>query len=307
MDKINKKIPKIIVILGPTSSSKSKTAVKLAKKFNGEIISADSRQVYKKMNIGTGKITKKEMRNIPHYCLDIVSPQKRFTVLDFKKHAERAIKNILSRGKLPIICGGTGFYISALTGDIKIPEIKPNWKLRKQLEKKSTKQLFAMLKKLNPKRAQNIDPQNPRRLIRAIEIARNANCQLTTDNRNNKPSLNNMNFLQIGIKLPEKILKEKIEKRIKKMISHGLIEEIKKLRNFGISWKRLYEMGFEYKYPAMFLQNKINKKEMIEKMIIENNRYAKRQMTWFKKYAPKTYWIKSPNIKQTEKLVKKFI
>ena len=164
---------KIIIILGPTASGKSELAVKMARKIGGEIISADSRQVYKGLNIGSGKITKKEMRGVPHYCLDIASPKKVFTAVDFKKCAEKAIKDIQSRDKTPIICGGTGFYIGVITGAIDIPEIKPNWKLRKKLEKMPTEKLFKMLKKLDHARARNIDAKNPRRLIRAIEIAKN--------------------------------------------------------------------------------------------------------------------------------------
>lgn len=268
---------KIIIILGPTASGKSELAVKIAHKIKGEIISADSRQIYKGLDIGTGKITKKEMKGIPHHCLDIVSPKKIFTVIDFKKCANKAIEKILKKNKVPIICGGTGFYIGAITGDIKIPEIKPDWKLRKKLEKKSTEQLFEMLKKLNPKRAENIDQHNPRRLVRAFEIAKAASTTVVESNDNG------CRLLQIGIKLPEKELKKRIEKRVKKMLKDGLINEVKKLRKSGLSWKRIYELGFEYKYPALFLQSKISKDEMLERMILENWHYAKRQMTWFKR------------------------
>lgn len=268
---------KIIVILGPTASGKSELAVKIAKKIGGEIISADSRQVYKGMKIGTGLITQKEMRGITHHCIDYVSPKKRYTVVDFKKCAEKAIKSIFRRRKVPIICGGTGFYISAITGGIDIPKVKPNWQLRKKLEKKSAEELFKMLKKLNPERAKNIDAKNPRRLIRAIEIAKSASTTVV------EAIDNGCRFLQIGIKLPEKELKKRIEKRVKKMIRDGLIREVKNLRNSGLSWKRLYELGFEYKYPAIFLQGKINKEKMLERMILENQHYAKRQITWFKR------------------------
>src|SRR3990167_3851819 len=162
---------KIIVILGPTASGKSALAVKLAKKFNGEVISADSRQVYKGLNIGTGKITRKEMGGVPHYCLDVVSPKKIFTVADFKKCAEKAIEKIFAKNKTPIIVGGTGLYIQAVVDNITLPEVKPNWKLRKELEKKTTEEMFKMLKKLDPERAKTIDAKNPRRLIRAIKTA----------------------------------------------------------------------------------------------------------------------------------------
>src|SRR3989338_8024568 len=163
---------KIIVILGPTASGKSALGVKLAKKINGEIISADSRQVYKGLDIGSGKITKKEMRGVPHHCIDIVSPKKIFTVVDFKKCADKAIEKNFAKNKTPIIVGGTGLYIQAIVDNIVLPEVKPNWKLRKELEKKTTEEMFKMLKKLDPERAKNIDAKNPRRLIRAIEIAK---------------------------------------------------------------------------------------------------------------------------------------
>jgi tRNA dimethylallyltransferase len=269
---------KIIVILGPTASGKSELAVKFAKKTSGEVISADSRQVYKGLNIGSGKITKKEMRGVPHHCLDVASPKKVFTALDFKECAEKAIADILARGKTPIICGGTGFYIDILLGRMEAAEVAPNWKLRKKLEKMPAEKLFKMLKKLNPARAKNIDAKNPRRLIRAIEIAKSPAKVGPSPWRRS-----DLRQVLIGIKLPEKELEKRIEKRVKKMLKDGLINEVKKLRRQGLPWKRLYELGFEYKYPALFLQNKISKTEMLEKMIVENRQYAKRQMTWFKR------------------------
>ena len=269
---------KIIVILGPTASGKSALAVKMAKKINGEIISADSRQVYKGLDIGAGKIAKKEMGGIPHYCLDIFSPKKIFTVVDFKKCADKAIEEIFAKNKTPIIVGGTGLYIQAIVDNIVLPEVKPNWKLRKELEKKTTEEMFKMLKKLDPERAKNIDAKNPRRLIRAIEIAKALG---KIPNLAVKPP--SWEFLQIGLKLPDEILKKNIEKRIKKMLKGGLVAEMKKLRKSGLSWKRIYELGFEYKYPALFLRREISKDEMLSKMLIENRQYAKRQMTWFKR------------------------
>ena len=280
---------KILVILGPTASGKSELAVKFAKKLNSEVISADSRQVYKGLNIGSGKITKKEMRGVPHHCLDIASLKpiwsgKVFTALDFKKCGEKAIADILARGKVPIICGGTGFYIDILLGRMEIAEVAPNWKLRKKLEKMPVEKLFKMLKKLNPDRAKNVDAKNPRRLIRAIEVAKMKPSAISRQpSETESRKLKAESFTFIGIKLPEKELKNKIEKRVKKMIKDGLVNEVKKLRKSGLSWKRLYELGFEYKYPSLFLQGKINKKEMLDKMILENRQYAKRQMTWFKK------------------------
>lgn len=300
---------KVIVILGPTASGKSTLGVKLAKKFNGEIISADSRQVYKGLDIGSGKITKKETRGVSHYCIGIVSPKKIFTVVDFKRCAEKTIEKILKKNKIPIIVGGTGLYIKAIINNICLPEVKPNWKLRKRLEKKTTEEMFKMLKKLDPRRAKNIDPENPRRLIRAIEIAKAIGKIPRLE-----VGLPNYDILQIGIKLPDEILKKNIEKRIKKMIKKGLIAETNKLRKSGLSWKRIYELGFEYKNPALFLQNKINKEEMLAKMLIENWQYTKRQMTWFSAHGEsasggkrdkRINWISKEN--QAEKLIKEFL
>ena len=290
---------KIIVILGPTASGKSELAVKLARKINGEIVSADSRQVYKGLNIGSGKITKKEMGGIPHYCLDIVSPKKIFTVVDFKKCAEEAIENIFTKNKTPIVVGGTGLYIQAVVDNIVLPEVKPDWKLRKELEKKTTEEMFKILQKLDSERAEKIDAKNPRRLIRAIEIAKTLGKVPNLDIQ--CPSWDAM---QIGVKLPNKILNKNIEKRVKKMLKDGLVAETKKLRKSGLSWKRIYELGFEYKYPALFLQNKISKEEMLDRMLIENWQYAKRQMTWFRK-DKRIKWISKEN--QAERLIKKFL
>ena len=280
---------KIVVILGPTASGKSALAVKLAQKIKGEIVSADSRQVYKGLDIGSGKIKKKEMGSVPHYCIDIVSPKKIFTVVDFKKCANKAIEDIFAKNKTPIIVGGTGLYIQAIVDNVVLPEVKPNWKLRKKLEKKTTEEMFRALEKLDPERAKNIDAKNPRRLIRAIEIAKIIGKVPNLDIQ--CPS---WEALQVGIKLPDEILKENIEKRIKKMLKNGLIAETKKLKNSGLSWKRIYELGFEYKYPALFLQNKISKEEMLEKIILENWQYVKRQMTWFKR-DKRIEWMNSLN------------
>ena len=167
-EKSSKNSSKILVILGPTATGKSGLAVKLARKYKGEVISADSRQVYKDLDIGTGKITKKEMRGVPHHMLDIVSPKKVFTVSEWKEKTEKIIKNIISRGKLPIICGGTGFYIQSIVENVILPEVPPNKVLRKKLEKKGLAELQTILVKLDPRRFSNIDIKNPVRLIRDI-------------------------------------------------------------------------------------------------------------------------------------------
>jgi tRNA dimethylallyltransferase len=289
---------KLLVIVGPTASGKTDLSIKIAKRFSGEIISADSRQVYKGMDIGTGKITKKEMGNIPHYLLDVVSPKTRFTVTDFKKKTEKAIKDIQKRNKLPILVGGTGFYIQAVVDGIIIPEVKPDWKLRKELEKKTAQDLFKQLKKLDKNRSENIDKNNKRRLIRAIEIV--LKTKKPVPSLKTKPI--GSDILILGVKRND--IKELIKKRLLKRIKQGMTAEVKKLHKSGVSWKRLEEFGLEYRYASYFLQGKLSKEEMTEKLQKEIEHFAKRQMTWFKR-DKRIKWTK--NYKETNKLLEYFL
>ncbi len=291
---------KIVVILGPTASGKSEMAVKIAKKFNGEIISADSRQVYRGMDIGTGKITKKEMQGIPHYLLDVTSPKRRFSVVQYRKLAIIAIDKIFRNARVPILCGGTGFYIQAVVDGIVIPEVKPDWRLRLSLEQLKTQELFERLKKLDSKRAKTIDKNNRRRLIRALEIIIKTKKPVPALKKNPLP----YPVLMIGIKKEKEELKKIIEKRFFKWLKQGLIKEIKKLKKLGLSWKKIEDFGIHYRIIAQYLEKEINYKEMIENSIIELQNYAKRQMTWFKR-DNRILWIKK--YKEAEKLVKEFL
>ncbi|MEE8131852.1 MAG: tRNA (adenosine(37)-N6)-dimethylallyltransferase MiaA [Candidatus Paceibacterota bacterium] len=311
-------LPKIIVILGPTASGKSDLAVKIAKQFNGEVISTDSRQVYKGLNIGSGKITKKEMKGIPHHLLDMASPKKTFTVAQYQKLAKKAIKQILSKDKIPIICGGTGFYIDALIYNYHLPEVPPQPKLRKTLEKKSTKELFQQLKKFDPQRAKNIDKNNRRRLIRALEIILTTKLPVpilatTSGSKRIVP----YDVLKIGIKKSPEELKKLISKRLEKRLKIGMVQEVERLHNgsalspegkpsasYGVNWQRLDDLGLEYRYVSRYLRKLITKKEMIETLNKEIYRYSKRQMTWFRR-DKNIYWVKKE--KEAEKLVKRFL
>lgn len=285
---------KVIVILGQTATGKSDLAVKIAKKIGGEIISADSRQVYKGLDIGTGKITKREMKGIPHHLLDIANPKKKFTVAEYKKLAEEKIKEIHARNKIPIICGGTGFYIDAVTKGIVFPEVPPNLKLRRQLVTKSAIVLFTTLKKLDPRRAKDIKEKNEQnnkvRLIRAIEIAKVLG---------KVPKITEVKpmyqFIKIGLRLPRDELKKKIEKRVRAMFKAGLLKEIKKLKKSGVSDRRLRELGFEYYQPTP------------EKVISETIKYSKRQMTWFKRDKKIKWFILSgTEYKKIERYFRKY-
>lgn len=302
---------KIIVILGQTATGKSDLAVKLAKKFGGEVVSADSRQVYRGLDLGTGKITKREMRGVPHHMLDVANPKKQFDVSQYKKLAEQAIADIVSRGKIPILCGGTGLYIDTVINGVILPEVKPNTRLRKQLENMETKELFSMLKKLDSRRAKTIDAQNPRRLIRAIEIAVALGMVPTY---NLQPT--NYNTLKIGLILSEQKLKQKIRIRLfarlrqgfggQARISRGMIVEVRLLHKKGLTWGRMESLGLEYKYLALYLQKKISKAEMILGIEKDSWRYAKRQMTWFKRDKD-IKWFPPTETKKIEKEIKNFL
>lgn len=304
---------KIIVICGPTTVGKSALAIKLAKRFNGEIISADSRQIYKGMNIGTGKVTKKEMTGVPHFMLDIANPKKRFTVAEFQKMGKEKIESILSREKTPIICGGTGFYISALIDGINFPEVPPNPKLRAELEKKTAEQLYAILKKLDPKRAEAIDWKNKRRVARAIEIAKALGKVPFVEVRPpqtcgglTSTGLQPYKTLWIGIKLPKEELKNKIKIRLFQRLKQGMVAEAKKLHKNGLSWRRMEEFGLEYRYLAKYLNNKISKEQMTNELETEIWHYARRQMTWFRR-DKRIKWFAPDKYKIVEKIVKRFI
>lgn len=269
--------PRVIAIVGPTASGKSDLAVLLSQKISGEVISADSRQVYKGLDIGTGKITEHEMRGVPHHMLDIVHPKKTYTVAQFKKDAERTIDGIVARGKTPIICGGTGFYIDALLLGQEFPEVLPDKTLRQRLEKKTTEDLFTELKKIDPRRAKEIDNKNKVRLIRAIEIAKSLG--KVPKQKNSVP----YGVTWIGIKPEPEELKKRIHDRLISRMKKGMVAEAKQLHEQGLSYKRMRELGLEYRYLADYLQNKISKEEMLEQLEKAINDYAKRQMTWFKR------------------------
>jgi tRNA dimethylallyltransferase len=271
-------LPKILVILGPTASGKSDLAVKLAQEFNGEIISADSRQVYTGLDIGSGKITSEEMLGIPHHLLDVANPVTDiFSVVNFQSLAYKAIDDILSRGKLPIVCGGTAFYIQSIVDGIVLPDIKADDELRAELETWSLEKLQVELQKLDPNRYSEIDTQNPVRLIRAIEISKQLG---SVPELKSEPKYD---CLQIGLELSKEKLHQNIAARLEKRMSIGMLDEAKSLNEKGLSWQRMEDLGLEYRFMAEHLQEKISREEMLEQIQIKSQQFAKRQMTWFKR------------------------
>lgn len=289
---------KILVIVGPTASGKTSLSIELAKKFNGEVISADSRQVYKGMDLGTGKVTKKEMQGIKHYLLDVVTPNTQFSAAKFVKQGDKAIKEILKKGKLPIICGGTGFWIDALL--YGLPEtVAPDWKLRKELEKLSASELFNRLKKLWPERAKGIDPNNKRRMIRALEMA------LSGQTPQPQVRVSKYDVFKIGVLRDREELRQRIHIRLLERVKQGMIQEVANLHKKGVSWKRLDDFGLEYRFISRYLRGLINSQtEMLNLLEIAINQYAKRQGTWFRR-DKEIQWVKT-KVKDY-KIVKKWL
>jgi len=269
---------KLLIICGPTATGKTRLGVDLAKKFNGEIVSADSRQVYQGMDIGTGKDV---VTGVKIWLLDLVKPDYRFNVADFKKQADVVLADICKRGKLPIVVGGTGFYIKALTEGIESIGVKPDWELRNKLQGCKISELQRILEDYSPERSQKMnesDKQNPRRLIRAIEIARNYQLPIT-----NRQSLK-LDALFIGLSAPNKILYQRIDQRVNERVKNGMAEEIKGLLAKGYTWENsALGVTLAYKEWQEYFEGKKTKEEIIQKWQFDEHDYARRQMTWFKK------------------------
>jgi tRNA dimethylallyltransferase len=294
---------KIIVIVGPTASGKSDLAILLARRYNGEIISADSRQVYRGMDIGSGKVTKREQKLAKHWLLDVASPKKIYNVTHFLRDAKKALADIKKRGKAPIVCGGTGFWVQALIEDRAFPAVKPDRKLRATLDKKTPAELFKMLTKKDPMRADTIDRHNKVRLIRALEICE-ALGQVPSLPAGRKPQATH--YTVIALNPGKKILQQNIEIRLEKRLKKGMLAEVRRLRADGVSWKKLESFGLEYKNIALFLQEKITREEMQENLEHEIWHYAKRQLTWlrrFEKTCAPIHWISDP--KESRDIVEK--
>ncbi len=329
---MDKQKTNIIVLVGQTASGKTSTAIRLAKEIGGEIISADSRQVYKHLNIGTDKVTAKQMQGVPHHLLDIIDlvagdslATHRYTVSDFVNDASAAIADITSRGKVPIIAGGTMLYIDALMGNVNVPEVPPNQKLRSKLEQLSPTWLFEKLKDKDPRRAEMLVKEgqgaNSRRLIRALEIIHTLGKvpENTQVNKCTRGHFVHFNALWIGLHNDPDIQKEKINKRNAEMLHRehrskaSMLDEVRGLIDIGITQEQFNTFGFEYKYPAMYLSNIpiiLNEPPTLEQVLMKMNsstwRYAKKQRAWWSG-REEIRWFRPDNYSELLKTVRKFL
>lgn len=289
--------PKVVVICGPTASGKTALSIELAKQIDGQIVSADSMQIYKEMNIGSAKPTKEEMQGIKHYMLDFVLPSQRYSVAEYKKDASNAICEIINNGKTPIIVGGTGLYIDSLIYNIEYQEIEFDEEYRKKLEEevqeKGLESLYERAKQIDPEAIKNISPNDKKRILRILEIYKATNKTKTEQEIESRKNEVQYDYQVYALDMPRKDLYERIDKRVDIMINQGLIEEVKQiLEKYKEQPTALQALG--YKEIKEYLEGILTKQEAIDKVKQETRRYAKRQLTWFRKNK-QTIWIEGTN------------
>ena len=274
-------LPKLIVIEGTNASGKSSLGVKLASRFNGEIVSADSRQVFRRLDLGSGKITPEEMNGVPHHLLDVRAPGEFFSMADFQRLAYEAIDGILSRDRVPFLVGGTGLYVDAVADGYNLSEKAPDLGLRARLETYETPELYEMLKQQIPDT--EIDPRNRHRVMRALE-------RLEADDYHPVGKTPRYELLKLGVTWPREILKQRIDERLEKRLDEGMVDEVRALLDEGVSEKFMVKLGLEYKYLTWYLTGKIGYEQMVEELGNAIKKFAKRQMTWFRR-DPRIHWL----------------
>ncbi len=283
-----------VVITGPTAVGKSNIAIKLAQMIKGEIISADSMQVYKHMDIGTAKVNKEQQELIKHYLIDEVNPDEEFNVVKFKKLAEKYINTILSKGKVPIITGGTGLYINSLIKNIQFSKTVKDEEYRNKLIKlskeKGNKYIHDLLKKVDPITAEKFHPNDLQRLIRALEVYKHTQKPISEHQRLSTQEPSPYKHAIIGLKMDRQVLYERINSRVENMIKEGLVEEVKKLIEMGYNKNMVSMQGLGYKETINYIEGKISLRQAIDLIKRDTRRYAKRQMTWFNKNK-EIYWL----------------
>jgi tRNA dimethylallyltransferase len=292
----------LITILGPTAVGKTSLAAKLAKKFNGEIISADSRQVYKGMDIGTGKDLDDyivENDKVPYHLIDVISPEDEFDLYKFTQHFNTAFEDISNKNKIPFLVGGTGLYLHSILSGYNLAAVDFKSKRAEELSKRNKRELTNILLNTKTDLHNTTDLTDKERIIKAILIAEQSNKK-----ESQKPRINS---LTIGVKLEREEIKKRITKRLKERLQNGMIEEAKKLIDDGISHNKLQFFGLEYKYLSLYLQGKLNYNDMYQKLNSAIHNFAKRQMTWFRKMEKEGIvinWVNGNNFAEAEAIIK---
>lgn len=278
---------KLIVIVGPTGIGKTSLSLEIAKRLDGEIISADSMQIYQYMNIGTAKVLEGEMENITHHLLDFLKPDEDFSVSDFRKKAKQTITMINNKNKIPILVGGTGLYVNSLVYDLNFTKVASDESIRSKLEEirddNGNEYLLNMLKEVDPKSAEKINLNDTKRIIRAIEIYEISGKPMSQHNNNFRQLNNDYDLIMIGLNMYRQDLYEKINQRVDRMIDEGLVDEVKTLLDSGYGKDLISMQAIGYKEIIMYLEGTISLDRAIEMIKKGSRNYAKRQLTWFRR------------------------
>jgi tRNA dimethylallyltransferase len=288
--------PRLPVILGPTASGKSALGISLAQLYTGEIVSADSRQVYRGLDIGTAKISEAEQALVPHHLLDVVDPHEIYTVSQFQQAAMEAIDGILRRGHQPLLVGGSPHYIQTVIENLAIPQVPPQPELRARLEARPLTDLLKELETLDPQSAASIDRNNPRRVIRALEV-----CLITGQPFSAQRGMREPRYtpLLLGIHWPREELYQRIDQRIEERMQQGLVQEVEDLLNQELSQERLESFGLEYRFVSRFLHHEFSSQnEMVQKLKYASHDFTRRQLSWFRKMSQIIWLNGGPNLKR---------
>jgi tRNA dimethylallyltransferase len=301
---MNEQLPPLVVVLGPTASGKSALGIELARRFNGEIVSADSRQVYRGLDIGTAKVTPEERASVPHHLLDVADPCEIYTVSRFQQEAIAAINDILARGKQPFLVGGSPHYIQAVVDHLNIPRIPPQPELRAQLESRPLADLLKQLEELDPKSAASIDRSNPRRIMRALEVCLVSGKPFSEQRGIASPLYRS---LLLGISWPREVLYRRIDARVDARMRQGMVQEVAGLLARGVSHERLDSFGLEYRYISRLLRGDFTSEaEMAQRLKYAIHDFTRRQLTWFRRDT-RIIWLDGMDVERAVELVRQFL
>ncbi len=304
MSFLGENLPPLIVVLGPTASGKSALGIALAQRFHGEIVSADSRQVYRGMDIGTAKVTPTDRALVPHHLLDVADPRDIYTVAQFQQEAIAVINDILARGHQPFLVGGSPHYIQVVVDHLDIPAIPPQPALREQLAARPLPELLAQLEELDPQSAATIDRNNPRRVIRALEVCLISGKPFSQQRGMAAPRYHS---LLLGISWPREALYQRIDARVDERMQQGMVQEVRDLLTQGVSPARLEALGLEYRYINRWLQGEFGSEaEMVERLKYASHDFTRRQLTWFRK-DKRIVWIEGNDLERATREVERFL